>query len=293
MTWRTWLKENRGDADFLCLDPADPAQGVLGRITLWRGSKVAATRFFGGLDPQRSPHTLLTALHVALPVASENLVVQLYPYRAAPLLRQVAHQVAESLRPDRIFVASGTPIEDGWPITPADVDLEPDMPFEAKMAQRKAMWIQLFERSKPHEIDLRSVAIDGVRLGSGRAMPYEERLKSRLENALHAEKIGNVLFGVVERDPDESDVAEILHLTACSRATFVHSEAYQGLFCSFARQSGEDFGYGVIQRIDWREMRAHILADAIPPAPVRTLRVGGIKIGPGGDEWGEIAPWQV
>lgn len=102
-----------------------------------------------------------------------------------------------------------------------------------------------------------------------------------------------MLFAVVEQDLEEDVVSQALQFTACSRATFVQAEAYQGLTCSFARQNGEDFGHGVVQRIDWREMRVHVLCDAVPPAPVRTLRLGGMRVGPDGDEWGEVRPWTL
>ena len=292
-TWRTWLKEHRGSHDLLCLDPADPVQGVPGRLTLWRGTRVLYTRFFGSIDPQRSPHVIIATLAHCLRLASEDLIVQLYPYRQMPLLRQVAHLCAEVMQPDRILVAEGTPIESGWPVTPTDVALEPALPWEVLAGQRKALWTKLFERCHQHEVDLRAVALDGARLGSGRSLPYEERMKCHVETTLHAEKVGSMLVAVVEQDLDEWQVSQALSATGCHHATFIHAEAYQGLFCSFARQDGEDFGYGVIQRIDWKEMRAFIECDAIPPAPVRTLRLGGIRIGPDGDDWPEVRPWQV
>lgn len=138
---------------------------------MWRGNKIVTSRFFGSLDPQRAPHLIHVALSLALRQAGPELIVQLYPYRSAPLVRQVAHQVAEILRPDRILVAEGTPVESGWPVTPTDVEAEPALPHEVISAQRKALWLQLFERCLAHEVDLRSVVIDGVRLGSGRTIP--------------------------------------------------------------------------------------------------------------------------
>ncbi len=292
-TWRAWLKQNRADRDLLCLDPADPQQGLPGRLTLWRGNKILHSRFFGSLDPQRAPHVIVATLADALRRTGDDLIVQMFAYRQSPMLRQVTHLCAELFLPDHILVAEGTPVEAGWPVTPTDIALDIALPWEVQVAQRKALWLRLFENCHAHELDLRTVTIDGARLGSGRPLPYEERVRCHLDTALHAEKVGKTLVAVVEQDPEESLVSLALHATGCVQANFIHAEAYQGLFCSFARQDGEDFGYGVIQSIDWREMRAQIECDAIPPAPVRTLRMGGIRVGPDGDEWSEVRPWQV
>jgi polynucleotide 5'-kinase involved in rRNA processing len=68
---------------------------------------------------------------------------------------------------------------------------------------------------------------------------------------------------------------------------------YRNLLCSFAKQSGEDFGMGILTDIDWNSMRAYAQCTAVPPAPVRILRLGSLRVDSNGHELGEVRPWQV
>jgi hypothetical protein len=65
------------------------------------------------------------------------------------------------------------------------------------------------------------------------------------------------------------------------------------LLCSFANQEGEDFGIGMIRGIDFVTGVAQVACTAVPPAPARILRIGGLRVDPNGNELGEARPWQV
>jgi hypothetical protein len=143
-TWREWLKANREHRDLLCLDPSDTQQGLPGRVALFKGEHPAATRFYGALDPQRAPHVLVAALAEMLPQMGDHGIIQLFPYRAGPLMRQVAMLCAEISRPDRVLIASETEIESSCFTSEVEVvELEDAPSAHLQAAQRKAQWLRL------------------------------------------------------------------------------------------------------------------------------------------------------
>lgn len=293
-TWREWLRENRGQADLLCLDPIDPAQVVPGVLHLFQGDKPGLSRFYGSTDPQRSPHIIIGFLAEALRCCQADLIIQLYSYRPTPLLRQTALMVAQLAMPDRILISESTELDQmGFPVGPEEIAVEPALPPMIQLAQRKAKWIKLLEHCTRQEVDLRNVTIEGSRLGSGRRLSESERKQAGLKNALHAEAAGASLFVVIDTELEEQEISQALDFTGCSKAVITSPVAYSNLLFSFANQKGEDFATGVICGIDWRSMRASVLATAVPPAPVRLLRLGSLRIDLDGRELGELRPWQV
>ncbi len=294
VSWREWLKANRKGRDLLLLDPADPNFGAPGRLTLWRGEKLLATRFFGSLDALRSPHIVAAVLAEFLSIAGEDVLIQLAPYRPTPLGHQLLLLLAAQAKADTILLANGTNAPcNAFPIGPEDVALEPAFPAMVQTAQRKAQWLKMLESCRPHEVDLRQVCIEGARLGSGQKLDPMSMMRGGIEEAHHAELIGSSLFVVSDDEPEDQEVARALDDLNASRAFFVTPSAYEGLLCSFARNNGEDFGYGMIQRIDFEAGIAHILNTAETPAPVRILRIGSLRINERGSELGETRPWQV
>lgn len=293
-SWLQWLEENRRDRDHLVLDPSDPSFGFPARVILRRGTRPVAWRFYGSIDAQRAPHVLIAALAQLLPLCKGDPVVQLFPYRATPLMRQVTMLAAALVQPDEIFVAS---IEDldlnGFPVGPQPLDLDRAFLPMVQDAQRRAQWLKLVEQCEEHTVDLRKVALEGVRLGSGTALDQRERTKLGLENSLHVERTGGSLLIVSEEDPDESVIGHVQDMTGTHRTVLVTPKAYEGLLCAFTRGSGEDFGMGLIESIDWESFRARVLCTAVAPAPVQLLRLGSLRINTSGRELGEARPWQL
>jgi len=293
-SWREWLKEHRGTRPFLCLDPADPIQGIPGQLCLFVAGKPIISRFYGSLDPQRAPHILPSLLAQALEKEPDDLIVQLFPYRPLPLLRHMAMLIAQQLRPTEILVAQNTELDQGgFPIGPSEVEIDSAFPPLVQMAQRKAQWLRLFEGCEKHTFDLRKVSTEGIRLGTGIRLNTEERQRAHLKDVLYAERAGGTLFAVTDLDVEESDVAAALDFTGCTRAQFVAPGLYRNLLCSFAKQTGEDFGMGILTDIDWQSMRGYALCNAVPPAPIRILRIGALRVDSDGRELGEVRPWQV
>lgn len=293
-TWREWLKAHRGGRDLLCLDPSDPQQGIPGRLTLLRGDRPIYSRFYGSLDPQRAPHVLFAALVQALTVADDDVLIQGFPYRPTPVLRQVLFLLTQLIQPDEIVVAMGSDLDlDGFPVGPEEVQLEKAFPAMVLQAQRKALWLRQIERCEPHEVRLNRVTLDGVRLGSGVSLTAQDRERVGLADALHAERNGKTLLVVAEYEPTEDALMRALDGTGCARAHFAHPESYGDLMCSFAHANGEDFGYGFLREIDWENGLMKIDCDAVPPAPVRLLRLGALRVDRDGNELGELKPWQV
>jgi len=293
-SWREWLKTNLSGRDLLCLDPGEPEQGPPGRLCLFRDDKPVAWRFYGSLDPQRSPHVLLAALHDLLSQAAEGLVVQLWPNRGTPLIRHLTMIAAQAVKPDEILVPSGAAIDQsGFPVGPEQVEIESAFPAIVQNAQRKAHWMKMFEACETHELDLGKISIEGARLGSGLNLSQDELTRFFLGRALHGEVAGGGLFIVAREDPDDSEMARALDHFHCTRAHIAHPTEYEGLLCSFARQHGEDFGIGTIESIDFARGKVRANCTAVAPAPVRILRLGALKVDTAGRELGETRPWQV
>ena len=175
-TWREWVKENRDGRPFLCLDPSDPQQSIPGQLCCFQGSKPLSSRFYGSLDAQRAPHVMVSTVAQAIEAFPDDLIVQLFPYRSMPLLRQATILISQLLRPTEILIAEGTEIDQaGFPVGPSEVVLDKSYPPLVQLAQRKALWLRMFESCVNHTIDLRKVSIEGVRLGTGIRLTNDER----------------------------------------------------------------------------------------------------------------------
>ncbi|MEZ0325598.1 MAG: hypothetical protein ACAH95_06810 [Fimbriimonas sp.] len=294
VTWREWLKEHRGGAELLCLDPADPVQFTPGLLNLTQGQKRVYSRFYGSVDPQRQPHVIVAAAAQALNVASDNLIVQTFAYRPSPVLRQTLALLSQLIRADRILIANGTDIDQsGFPVGPEQVELERALPPMVQHAQRKAQWLKLIEECERHTIDLRRVTVEGARFGSGRAMNADQRKAAGLASAVYVEVTGSTLLIVSDAEVEESTISLALDYAGCSKAVLAEPGLYRNLMCSFANQAGEDFGTGILLEIDWLSMRAQVLSTAVAPAPVKVLRLGSLRVDAQGRELGETRPWQV
>lgn len=301
-TWREWIKSHRGTRDLLVLDPANPNYGTPGRIALVRGDKTVAWRFVGTVDPVRNPLGVLAAVASMSRQLGENSLGLLFEYRSSPVLRHLALAVAQLLRPREILVPDragtgglfGDEVEEaGWPVGPQKVILDASFPEVVRVAQRRARWIELLERAECHEVLLDRVALEGAKLGSGSALSTAALMKAGLSAVRHAERFGSTAFLVADHDLGPEEMAGVLDLTHVASASVVQSDSYDGLLCSFADQGGDDFGLGVIQHIDWEHRKLIVRCTAVPPAPVRIVRLGTLRIDSAGQEAGEVRPWSV
>ncbi|HTQ11049.1 MAG TPA: hypothetical protein VMI31_13365, partial [Fimbriimonadaceae bacterium] len=291
-SWREWLKEHRGQRDLICLDPGDPAQNPPGKLTLFRGSKPLLWRFYGSLEVSRAPHVIIFALARMLEAAGPDPIVQLFPMRSAPLMRQAAALCAQLVQPEEIFAPKNAGLElEGYPVGPEEIEIESAFPQMVQQAQRKAQWLKLIESCEDHAVELTRVAIEGARLGSGKPVHPDLIAKAGLQAAMHAEVAGGTLLLVTDDEPSEQAMSRALDVFHAARGAVASPSAYDNLLCSFARQNGEDFGIGIVRSIDFEARIARIACTAVAPAPVRILRLGGLRIDPAGRELGEAKPW--
>lgn len=294
VSWRDWLRQNRNGRDLLIADPADTTLSWPGRVSLWRGDKLVAWRFYGSLSPLRAPHVILGAAIKLAGLSEGPPIVQCFPYRPGPLLRQTLLTLAEVLRPDQILLSSDAGIDlADWPVGPEEIELEKGFPPMVETVHRRAQWIKLLEDCAPHDVSLRNVAIEGSRLGAGTPLSSAERQRIGLRQALHAELCGTTLLVISEEPVDDAHISAALDASHASKIHLLHPDRYQDLLCSFARSGGEDFGMGVIRSIDFDSGRALIDCTAVPPTPVQVLRMGGLRLGADGTELGEVRPWEV
>lgn len=287
-SWRAWLKQNLGSRDLIVLDPADCTYAQPGVFTVLRSDRPVWTHFYGSLDAMRSPHVLVASLVKALEVANEDAVILLFSYRATPLMRQLYHLVTDLVKPERILLPS--PLErhlDGEAI-----EIDKALPTAVQYAQRKAHWIDLLERCEAHTVDLRAAQLQGTRLGSGYELSMTQKTKLNLES-VYAEVVGASLFLVADSELDERVISRAMDYAHASKVFVTAPDSYDGLICSFAKASGEDFGFGMIESMDFESMIARVRCTAIPPVPVPIFRIGSLRIDEQGNEHGETRPWQV
>lgn len=293
-TWREWLKTNLGSRDLLALDPFDPNTGSLGRVSLIRNGKIVSFRFVGSLDSARNPIAVLQGLAELLAEANLDVVIQLPSYRAAPVQRQLLHALAQVANPDEILVPEGATIPlDEWPIGPETVTVEGAFPEMVQAAQRRARWIEMIENSYDHSVPLHDVSIQGTRLGSGTKINTAQLSAVGLEGIVWAEKCGSTLLLVTKNKIGDRQIGMALNVAHASKLQVVEPMAYSGRLCSLARQRGEDFAMGIIEEIDFVAGVAQVLAHAVPPAPVRILKIGSMLLDSTGRELGDEKPWTI
>jgi polynucleotide 5'-kinase involved in rRNA processing len=236
---------------------------------------------------------LIDATHQLLALAGDDVIVQCFDYRSQPILHQTLLMIACLLRPERFLVGTGMLAgEAGLPIGPEEVDL-PVQHELVRSAQRKAQWMKLVEQCEQHIVSLDEVTLDGARLGAGAPLSASDCDRLHLPDVQYAELAGGTLLVISSETPDSAEVARALDIAHATRAVFAAPEHYRHLLCGFAKASGEDFGIGMIQSIDFRSREAEILCTAVSPAPVRTLKFGSLRVTNQGHELGEVKPWAV
>ena len=293
VSWRGWLKENRGEADLVCLDPADNQQPHPAVLSLYHGEQLRLWRFYGSLDASRAPHVLLTAAAVLLQAAQAEVIIQAPAFRPGPVARQTVLLLAEATHPDSILIADGTDLTpDGFNVGPEAVQLESGFPPVVNAAQRKARWMGFIESATEQEVPLDRLSIEGSRLGSGRPLTLRD-LDRHVPAAVHAELTGSVLFVVTTTPVDDGDAARALDAFHATSLQTAAEADYENLVCSLARGSGEDFALGIIRKIDFRRRTVTLLSDAVPPAPATILRLGALRVDSKGNEHGETRPWSL
>lgn len=292
--WRDWHREELASRDWVVLNPADAEGTCPGRFSLVRDGRVAAWRFAGSLDAMRSPHWTLAAATALLKEASEDAVVEMFPFRLGPLRLQLARLIVEAARPDRILIDRRThfPVG-GLTVLPEEVEVPDALPESVRAGHRKARWLQLFEQCERHELVLKKVALDGLRLGSGVPIPLENLRKFGFENPLHGESAGSNLLVVTDAPVGDLEVTRALDACHASKAHIVSPQDYENLICAFSREGGDDFAQGRIERIRFEDGVAEVSANAVAPAILDTLKVGSLRVDSEGRERGELKPWEA
>jgi hypothetical protein len=279
--WRPWLREKGGKG--LILDPAFAEFGWPGRIVRIEDGRLGTWRFHGSLDPVADPIALLARAEELMEPGLDWALI--FPF-ATPVLRHLAVHLVRRLGPRRILAPRGhLPTAPLWPIGPEEVEAVRPPADIVIHAQRRARWLSLFRASRPHVIDLNSVALEGLRLGSGRMLsaPGEPWL----------ERLGGVLLRVSEDELDDRSAARLMQDHSARRLLQAAPEDYLGLLCSLARQDGEDFSMGIVESFDPAGRRMIVRADAEPEPAVRILRLGTLRLREDGLEGDAVRPWTV
>lgn len=290
---RDWLADNRGTRDLIVLDPAETAWGAPARLWLIQNDRPTAWRFYGSLEPMRSPHVLASTLATWMGLARKP-ILQFPPLRLTPLARQVALVLAELFRPDQLVVGSEDIGSLPWPIGPEVIALGLDYPEVVKHAQRKAKWLQLLEGTHQFELSFSSMAIEGARFGSGERMPARQLEAIGLTESDYVEASGGTALVISESlGSDEAILSRVMNVTHTHRVQLVNPAEYEGLLCAFARDRGDDFGFGRIRELNIRQGTLVIDSTAIPPINVPMVRLGSLVVDQNGNERAEHKPWSL
>lgn len=292
--WMPWVKQSYPDRDLFVLDPGLAEFGPAGRVCLVRSQRAVDWRFVGSTDLRRDPVAVLSAAFGWRGDQKRPAVALCFPFHPSPMVRHLCLELAQTIRPDEMFVTQGSGLEKlGWPVGPHEADLGRTAPPLVRDAQRRARWIGLLDECQPHEVLLTQVSVQGTRLGSGTELTKATRQRCGLDWALYAEVCGKTLFAITGTSPSASEVNRAADLCSCSKAVLASPESYRGLLCAFARQEGHDFGMGVVEEIDFEFRVARVRNTAVPPAPVRILKLGSLRIAENGKEITEARPWSI
>lgn len=293
-TWREWLKRSLRGRDLLLLDCSDPSYGPMARASLVRNGKVAEQRFIGSLDAVKNPIWMMQAAMELGGLCADGAVIQLFNYRPQPVASQLAVAIAQLLSPTEILVPAGAGLPlNVWPVGPVEVELEEAFPEMVAAAQRRARWIEMIENSYEHQIDLASTTVSGTRFGSGERLSTTQLAAAGIEGILWAEKCGGTTLLVTKRALEEHEINRVLNVTHSARVQITDPLSYSGHLCSLARSDGSDIGIGMIEEVDFVHGIARILAVAVPPIPVRILKIGTQRIDATGREIGDDKPWTI
>lgn len=285
-SWREWCQQ-QPDRDLLVADLANCDFGAPARVSLWRGGKVESWRFIGSTDPQRNPISWLTAVGELAQMMNPHGIILCGAVGANPVSRHLILNLALMIQPAELLVPEQSGLELWpWPVGATIAPVNADYPELVHEAQRRAQWLKLLEDCQEHEVHLSDVKVVGARLGSG-------DIHSNPDSSDYSEISGDVLHLVTQTKLSDEGIARMLDHTHTARLSMVDPRTYHGLLCSFARENGDDFGMGVIKKFDETRGILTVLNTALPPVPVRILKLGLLRIESGGKELGSLAPWTV
>lgn len=288
---REWVDAERKKMPLVLLDPGDSTRVPAARLHRIGAEHPEATIFFGSLNPERAPHLILAA---QARLQTDECFLQTAPYRPTPLMRQTLQLIAEVAQPERIVIAEGAELSlDGWPVGPEVVTFPAALPESIRRAQRKAQWLRMIERAQPHEVPFNQLSVQGMRFGSGTVIRPETWASTHLPPVLHAEVCGGTLLVIAEEEFEDREIARALDLVHAQRMASASPADFADLLCAFVREGGEEFGFGRIESVDFEGRVVHASTDAVPPVPVRILKVGSLRVDRNGNEQGELRNWQV
>jgi hypothetical protein len=286
-----WVDSERKKRPLVMLDPGDATRVPAARLHRFGVEHPEETTFFGSLNPERAPHVILAA---QARLQTEDCFLQTFAYRPTPLMRQTLQLIAEVAQPERIVIAEGAELSlDGWPVGPEVIAFPAALPESIRRAQRKAQWLRMIERAESHEVSFAHLSVQGMRLGSGTVIRPETWASANLPPVFHAEVCGGTLLVIAEQEFEDRDIARALDLAHAQRMASAHPSDFADLLCAFVREGGEEFGFGRIEAVDFKARVVHASTDAVPPVPVRILKVGSLRVDKNGNEQGELRNWQL
>lgn len=282
-SWKAWLERNRKQRPVLTFDPSVlPA-----RVTLSQGEKLAGWRFVGTTSAPRNPIGIMGASLALANQAGDDWIGFLFDPGQNLVLNQLAVEMAQALRVTHVLVPKGSSLEThGWPVGAEPVELDEGYPPMVREAQRRAQWLEVFQASVEHEIDLASVHVMGARLGAGQPVPMPEAgtLAWRYGPNLHVVSDQALDPVASERLAAQHNVRQVSHATPAD---------YFNLVCSLADQEGRDLGIGTVDSLDLSTGTLRVFCTAVNPAHPQILKIGTTQVDRKGREAGETKPWSL
>lgn len=290
---RSWWQANCS-GPILIANPAFSDLRPSCQLSIWEQDKWRETAFVGTEDVTQAPHIWIAAVLKLLQKLPEVSTVVFPPLAPSPTLYNTFFAAIEVMQPNRIIIPAGVDWAHGahWTVGPEEVEMEPAPPAMVDQAKRRSQWMSYLSSGKTHEIDLSQVRRQGTRIGIGDRVDT-----AAIAAPIHPESLiyrqGSVLFVVSSAPLDDQAVNLLLNITHTEKIVLAAPEDYVGVVCSLAYESGEDFALGIVTHLDLSSRVITVQSPAIPPAPVRCLKLGLKRTNLEGQGLITVRPWSI
>ncbi|MCX7925826.1 MAG: Clp1/GlmU family protein [Fimbriimonadales bacterium] len=261
--------------------------------------------FLGDVSPVRHVSLALIGARRVLdgltPLQPESVVVdtdgyiggwhgRAYKIMLVDLLRPqaiVALQRADELEP----ILGALRLRADWKLYELSVPktiLRKSPPHRAQ--HRRVAFARYFEKALSHTLPLEQFRFIGRRLGSGQ--PLSEARKRFLADQiraelLHAETIGDSLHLIVRQPLSDAQIETLMTLANVNKLVMLPQSAYHNLLVGLIDYTGQCYGLGLIETLDYKARTLTVLSPVRSVQPVRWVQLGYLRILPDGTELGE------
>jgi polynucleotide 5'-hydroxyl-kinase GRC3/NOL9 len=167
----------------------------------------------------------------------------------------------------------------------------------ALRAQRRGVrFMEYFAKGSTHEIDLADITTSGTWLHTG--TPMETRYIKFAEKALgttvyHGERVSGGIYLVTAAERTERGIRQLQEQFGTKSIVLTPASRYANLIVGLYDSALEVLELGIVRRIDFRAGMVTVYTPLRSIAPVRSVRLGDLKVRPNGTEIGLLRPGEL